>query len=709
MKNYDVCKDINEFYFNNYASLELSMPAFFDEFTEEGIAIQEISKQIASGNYDHAVALAEHNLQHFTMDASTAFLSWQVYAYWKQGKLPNSELIAYFASLEEVFPKEAFVHFNKAALYVRDKNFNEAVKELVKARRKESEHPATLVLLFWIYYFSRDDQWHSLFNTIEKGKMVPQIIIDLVNTVEAINDKKQTSLYLSADSGDLKQSNKALFEKFPEFVLVKQPTQENVLMVAAESNYFNQYVIAFLLSGLEIKSRNFGIHVHLYSPMGVDLELLQHYDEKYPELNLSYSYEKSSHVLNSEAPSYYASMRFCRAYQLLETSDAVKKIAVTDADVLIRKDLFERDDIKSSDIALISSPDITPIWEKFAGGFVSFSKNETSLNAFAYLANILLKNFAAKKEFWFIDQIAIFDMYQSFSKTSKITRIPLGNLFGQNMKHTPDATLWTYTNEDKHRDNPMNREKQRLLAQYSLPQEWNGMVRAKYGIVIANKNDEYIGRALLNFGSWCDHEIKFLKTLISFGDTVLEIGSNMGSHTLPLAKQVGNKGKLIAMEPQRLLFQTMCANVAMNSMQNVYAMNVACGEQKGVLRVTELDPTAHQNFGGYRPKEMVGDMEIPVITMDSLNLTRCDVIKMDIEGMEIDALKGGQETLRKFEPILFFESHGDLLLEIEEFLKDFGYTVYDFAIPNDPMFLAVTDKNKKYADILNIKPLAAHN
>ena len=136
------------------------------------------------------------------------------------------------------------------------------------------------------------------------------------------------------------------------------------------------------------------------------------------------------------------------------------------------------------------------------------------------------------------------------------------------------------------------------------------------------------------------------------GSIVVEAGANVGAHTLFLARKVGPTGFVFAMEPQRIVFQTLCGNLALNSITNVAALHVAVGSAAGRIIVPRLDYATANNFGGlglgrYEQGEAVG-----VITIDSLGLDRCHLIKADVEGMEEEVLRGAEQTIARCRPIL---------------------------------------------------------
>ena len=97
----------------------------------------------------------------------------------------------------------------------------------------------------------------------------------------------------------------------------------------------------------------------------------------------------------------------------------------------------------------------------------------------------------------------------------------------------------------------------------SVPEIYK-QVDAKYGRMLYNPNDKYIGRSLNLYGEFSEGEIALFRQLIKPGFVVLDIGANIGCHTVFMAQAMENSGRVIAIEPQRLTHQLLCANVALN-------------------------------------------------------------------------------------------------------------------------------------------------
>ncbi len=131
---------------------------------------------------------------------------------------------------------------------------------------------------------------------------------------------------------------------------------------------------------------------------------------------------------------------------------------------------------------------------------------------------------------------------------------------------------------------------------------------------------------------------------------------NVGSHTVCLAKATGPTGSVIAFEPQRLVFQILCANVALNALTNVYTHHAAVGREAGTITIPMLNPTEFQNFGGVSLGTWAEGDRVPVVTIDSLTLSACHLIKIDVEGMEGEVIAGAEQTIRRFNPVLYMEN-----------------------------------------------------
>ncbi len=207
--------------------------------------------------------------------------------------------------------------------------------------------------------------------------------------------------------------------------------------------------------------------------------------------------------------------------------------------------------------------------------------------------------------------------------------------------------------------------------------DFNRLTRAKYGLMLFNRNDRYIGRSIELYGEFSDEEVEVFRQIVRPGDVVVEVGANIGAHTLPLAKQVGDSGMVHAFEPQRMVFQTLCANIALNGLKNVICRWEAVGDVRGTINVPQLDCARLNNFGGLSLQTNADGEPVPVTTIDSLNLLRCNFLKADVEGMELSVLRGAQQTIAKFRPVLYVENdRPEQSSALIEYLMSLGYVLY---------------------------------
>jgi FkbM family methyltransferase len=206
---------------------------------------------------------------------------------------------------------------------------------------------------------------------------------------------------------------------------------------------------------------------------------------------------------------------------------------------------------------------------------------------------------------------------------------------------------------------------------------FNQLADCRYGRVLFNKNDRYIGRSLDLYGEFSEGEIDLFRQIVQPGGVVVEVGANIGTHTLFFARQVGHAGAVLAFEPQRLVFQCLCANMALNSVTNVHCRQQAVGAAAAEIRVPVLDPSCDQNYGGLSVDGCPEGELTPLVTIDSLNLARCALLKIDVEGMERAVLEGAAQTIARSMPVLYVENdRREKAAELVQAIDKLGYAMY---------------------------------
>ena len=226
------------------------------------------------------------------------------------------------------------------------------------------------------------------------------------------------------------------------------------------------------------------------------------------------------------------------------------------------------------------------------------------------------------------------------------------------------------------------------LAAAPPPLMQNGHLRVKrcrYGLILYSASDTYIGRSFDLYGEFAEVEIAIFRQLVRPGQSVFDIGANIGAHTLALAAIVGPQGRVTAFEPQRVIFQMLNANVALNGLHQVATHHLALGSAAGSLKVPPLDYTGELNFGGLSLENIKQGEDVAMSTFDSLAVRACDFVKIDVEGMEIDVLKGMAAAIQRFRPAMYVENdrrHKSAALVAH--LLGLGYRLYCHVTPVFP-------------------------
>ena len=217
----------------------------------------------------------------------------------------------------------------------------------------------------------------------------------------------------------------------------------------------------------------------------------------------------------------------------------------------------------------------------------------------------------------------------------------------------------------------------------------NALIASDYGPIIINTHDAIIGRSISQLGYWAADDIGLIRTLLDVqlkkADhlTFYDVGANIGTHTLAIAKTYGSKVKVRAFEAQRQIFNMLCGTVALNGLSNVHCHHHAVSGVSGeVLEIALPDYNSANNFGGLEllapQRSDNGHMvktsmdRVTTLSIDSFD-ERVDFIKMDIEGMEDKALSGATVTVDRHRPICFVEIFKTDVPYVVEFFRSRGY------------------------------------
>ncbi|MFK7946489.1 MAG: FkbM family methyltransferase [Saprospiraceae bacterium] len=190
-----------------------------------------------------------------------------------------------------------------------------------------------------------------------------------------------------------------------------------------------------------------------------------------------------------------------------------------------------------------------------------------------------------------------------------------------------------------------------------------------------------------NYNDWrvyyrvFDKSMDYLLSTIKSEACIIDVGANLGYYTLNFAKVAPN-GKVFAFEPHPLNLNKLKKNIALNPFTNITIHDMAVGKENGRLC---LEVAEKNNLGTSRVVlDKSRKQDIQVITLDNFikgqNISEINVLKIDVEGFEMDVLQGAVEVIREHKPILFVElcdkhlrNYGSSALDMIEYLRSLKY------------------------------------
>lgn len=185
--------------------------------------------------------------------------------------------------------------------------------------------------------------------------------------------------------------------------------------------------------------------------------------------------------------------------------------------------------------------------------------------------------------------------------------------------------------------------------------------KARYGEMNFLTTDNPIGVSIVEYGEWSEIEIDFHCRLVSDDSVILDIGANIGSHTLAYG-QKAVKGQVIFFEPQPIMFSLLSKSVKTAGLSNVTGHCAAVSDVIGTVYFEFPNYGEIGNFGMVKRSDSTEQQgvedNVRMITVDSLELDRCDFIKIDAEGGTTSILAGAANTIEKYSPMIATELLG---------------------------------------------------
>lgn len=194
------------------------------------------------------------------------------------------------------------------------------------------------------------------------------------------------------------------------------------------------------------------------------------------------------------------------------------------------------------------------------------------------------------------------------------------------------------------------------------------------------------GRRLFGYG-FREPAARMMQSLLEPGDVFIDGGANIGLFTVLAAASVGRHGRVIACEPSPATMALLRANVELNGFDWVQAREVALAEAPGRLRMQVFDPGS--GFSSFAPATGGSEVEVEVTTLDELAgavLEQVKLVKLDVEGAELRALRGAARLLDGPRPDFIIElepehlqRQGGSAAEVQELFNVAGYAGYSIS------------------------------
>jgi len=191
-----------------------------------------------------------------------------------------------------------------------------------------------------------------------------------------------------------------------------------------------------------------------------------------------------------------------------------------------------------------------------------------------------------------------------------------------------------------------------------------------------------IDREIL-FGGWEQNTINFIDKNLIPNNTVIEVGANIGAHTLIMAKKVGSNGRIVAIEPTSYALSKLRNNIELNNFsQNITVIDSLISDDEIELNNVEIN--SDWGTDGRQSPEKVSKTTTTIDSLvSSLSITGIDLLKVDVDGFDYKVLKGSVNSLKNFRPIVFCElceyalkAQGDSISDIFLLMCGLGYEAF---------------------------------
>lgn len=205
---------------------------------------------------------------------------------------------------------------------------------------------------------------------------------------------------------------------------------------------------------------------------------------------------------------------------------------------------------------------------------------------------------------------------------------------------------------------------------------------------------------------------RFIQRRIRAGAVFVDAGANIGAYSVPASRQVGPGGRVVAFEAHPVTYAYLARNVAQNGLGNVVALNNALGSKSGWVEMDyqRSNPGESHVAAGHKPTAPRVELVTLDDTLARLGIARIDYLKIDVEGYELEVLRGARGIIDRSPGIVVqtelidrhLRRYGTAVTDVAAFLRGLGLTQYmvhqdgsaqvvaeNMALPDDTIWLRV--------------------
>lgn len=192
------------------------------------------------------------------------------------------------------------------------------------------------------------------------------------------------------------------------------------------------------------------------------------------------------------------------------------------------------------------------------------------------------------------------------------------------------------------------------------PTGWR-TVRTRHGYRMRVNRADWLGRAVWAVGDYETAVGQVMQATLGEGDTALDIGANQGFFTLLMAGCVGPTGSVHSFEPIPGTRQLLQTNIALNKLDQCHVHGAAVTDEAGELEIWP-GPADHSGIASLRPSDQTPALRVPAWRLDDMtDLPKVRLMKIDVEGAEMRALRGAMDLIERCRPVIVLEVTDEFL------------------------------------------------